>query len=78
MEKLFNDSVRKLKARDKELAAVTAERDSLAAQQGVVNHEEQGEVAVQDKLKAELEVYIQLSIGVEDFALRCHACRLPS
>lgn len=30
LEKLFNDSVKKLKARERELASVTAERDNLA------------------------------------------------
>lgn len=60
LEKLFNDSFKKLKAKDKELASVMAERDSLAAQQNERQPEEQGKMqemaAVLESLKAEAEV----------------------
>ena len=60
LEKLFNDSLKKLKAKDKELAIMLAERDSLAAQQTERQPEEQGKMqemaAVLDSLKAEAEV----------------------
>ena len=60
LEKLFNDSVKKLKARDKELLSITAERDRLTAQQKENQGEEQrvnqGEAAAIESLRAELEV----------------------
>ena len=79
LEKLFNDSVKKLKARDKELLNITAERDRLAAEQHEKQGDEQGglqeEAAAHDSLKAELEVILFDCLML---AKSCHAFLCPS